>query len=364
MRDYYKDRKYFVYRHIAPNGKMYVGITSKSDPTRRWGNGGVCYKKNAHFWNAIQKFGWDNFQHIIVAHGLSVDTACRLEEYLIKKYDSMCNGYNQTSGGVYPTEVTDEIRNTIRQKVKEYHATLPAGMWSKKFVGHTLDEAARRKISAKAKGRKKSPEVIARQVATFKKNLTPEIRYKMGSSSRGKPMSDAVKQKLAIVNTGRVVSDETKAKLSKSLCQTYADSTRIWVHNGCDEHWIDATNLEKYLSSGYVIGRSNTKSIYVSKGDITIKITETELDSCLSDGWTRGFATERYRNLSKAQQKFIYTYKGNVFNTGKELANYLRGHGYPKIVQGTINNICQGKTVLAYPELSTEIKRSIRDENL
>ena len=71
MRDYYIDRKYFVYRHVAPNGKMYIGITSKSDPTHRWGSGGVCYKKNAHFWNAIQKFGWDNFQHIIVAHGLS-----------------------------------------------------------------------------------------------------------------------------------------------------------------------------------------------------------------------------------------------------------------------------------------------------
>ena len=84
MTDYFKHRKYFVYRHVAPNGKMYIGITGKSDPIYRWGAGGICYKKNVHFWSAIQKYGWDNFQHIIVAHGLSVDTACHLEEYLIK----------------------------------------------------------------------------------------------------------------------------------------------------------------------------------------------------------------------------------------------------------------------------------------
>lgn len=363
MTDYFKHRKYFVYRHVAPNGKMYIGITGKSDPIYRWGTGGICYKKNVHFWRAIQKYGWDNFQHIIVAHGLSVDTACHLEEYLIKKYDSMTNGYNQTSGGIYPTEVTDEIRDVIRQKVKQYHSNLPAGEWSKRFMGHTLNEAAKRKISAKAKGRKKSPEVIARQVATFKKNLTPESRYKMGSAFRGKHLSETAKRKISIANTGRIISEDAKARLSKSLCETYANSDRLWVHNECNERWIDTNDLENYLSSGYAVGRRNIKNIYVSKDDITIKITETDFDFYLSQGWVRGFDTMRYKNLSKAKQKFIYTYKGEVFNTGKELANYLRGHGYPKIVQGTINNICQGKTVLAYPELSTEIKRSIRDEN-
>ena len=364
MTDYFKDRKYFVYRHIAPNGKMYIGITSKSDPVYRWGAGGICYKKNVHFWNAIQKFGWENFQHIIVAHGLSVDTACHLEEYLIKKYDSMNNGYNQTSGGVYPTEVTDAIRTTISRKLKQYHSTLPEGSWSKKFIGHTLDESAKKKISAKAKGRKKSPEVIARQVATFKKNLTPEIRYKMGNSCRGKHLSDATKQKLSIAHKGRVFSAEAKAKLSKSLCETYANSTRIWVHNECDERWIDDIVLDQYLSMGYMVGRRNIKNIYVSKDNITIKIAEDELNNYLSDGWTRGFALERYQNLAKSKQKFIYLYKGKTFNSGKELANYLRDHGYPKIVQGTINNICQGKSVAAYPELSLEITRSIRYENI
>lgn len=364
MTDYFTNRRYFVYRHIAPNGKMYVGITSKSDPNCRWGSGGIHYKKNAHFWYAIQKFGWDNFQHVIVAHGLSVETACHLEEYLIKKYNTLENGYNQTSGGVRPTEITDEIRLTISQRIKQYHATLPDGAWAKKFVGHQLDESTRKKISAKALGRKKSQAVIDRQVATFKKNLTPEIRYKMGSSARGKHLSDSTKQKLSIANTGRVVSADTKARLSKSLCETYANSNRVWIHRGHDERWVDTTVLDTYLSLGYEVGRSNIKNIYVSKDSITVKITASELDAYLSDGWTRGFTTERYKKVAKSRRKFIYTYNGETFNTGKELSVYLRTHGYPKIVQGTVNLICQGKIVSAYPELSSKIKRSVRDENI
>lgn len=364
MTDYYKNRKYFVYRHVAPNGKMYIGITSKPEPSMRWGTGGKCYQKNSHFWNAIQKFGWDNFDHIIVAHGLSVDTACHLEEYLIHKYNSFESGYNQTSGGVYPTEVTDEIRSTISRKVKSYHSTLPDGAWSNKFVGHTLDLSTRKKISAKALGRKKSQESIDRQVATFKQNLTPEIRYKMGSNNRGKHLSETTRSKISAANTGRVLSDETKLKLSRSLCETYANSNRIWVHNDIEECWIDTAKLSDFLSSGYVVGRSNTKNVYVSNGKETIKITKSDLPKYISMGWYRGFDTSRYENISKSKHKFIYTYRGLTFNTGKELATYLREHGYPKIVQGTVNLICQGKSVLAYPELSLEIKRSVYNESI
>lgn len=364
MMNYYSDREYFVYRHVAPNGKMYVGITSQPKPSIRWGVGGKFYQKNPHFWNAIQKFGWDNFEHIIVAHGLSVATACHLEEYLIKKYDSMTNGYNQTSGGIYPTEVTDEIRTMIGCKIRAYHASLPEGAWSDKFKGHTITEATRRKQSAKARGRKYSEDVIAKRVATFKKNLTPESRYMMGSSSRGKHLSAETKAKLSAAHTGMKFTESARAKLSQSLRECYANSPRVWVHNDFEELWVDAGRLPEMLSNGYIVGRRNIKDVYVTMGDKTIKIPESELPAYIAMGWHQGFAPERYNNISKSKQKFIYTYKGVVFNTGKALAKYLREHGYPKIVQGTVNLICQGKSVLAYPELSLEIKRSIRDENI
>lgn len=364
MTDYYQNRKYFVYRHVAPNGKMYVGITSKSNPIQRWGTNGIHYKNNKHFWNAIQKFGWDNFSHIIVAHGLSVDTACHLEEYLIKKYDSMTTGYNQTSGGVCPTEVTDEIRGTISEKVRKYHNSLPEGAWSNKFKGHYVSDVTKKKISNKSVGRRKSQETIDKQVSTFKANLTPDIRYRMGSSLRGKHLSEATKEKIRIANTGRKVSQSTKELIGKLSRERYFYTTYVWVNNGNIETEIDSTKLSDYLSNGYQKGRLNNKCIYVHKDGVTIKIMKSELDTYLSDGWFRGFGDDRYANIKKSKQIFVYFYGDVKFYSGKELAGYLRNHGYPKIVQGTINNICNGVVCKAYPELSDKIYRRRINEDI
>ena len=65
MIDYREDNKWTVYIHISPSNKYYVGITSQK-PKDRW-HGGSGYKKNDHFYRVIKKYGWDNFQHVIIA---------------------------------------------------------------------------------------------------------------------------------------------------------------------------------------------------------------------------------------------------------------------------------------------------------
>ena len=59
---------YTVYMHISPSNKRYIGITS-TKIEERWRNG-KGYKHNKHFTNAINKYGWDNFEHIIIAKDL------------------------------------------------------------------------------------------------------------------------------------------------------------------------------------------------------------------------------------------------------------------------------------------------------
>ena len=85
--------------HITPNNKRYVGITSQK-PNRRWRNGNG-YKENQYFTNAINKYGWNNIQHIIVRCGLSLEEALVAEKSLIKHYKSADRkyGYNITTGG-------------------------------------------------------------------------------------------------------------------------------------------------------------------------------------------------------------------------------------------------------------------------
>lgn len=364
MIDYYKNRKYFVYRHVAPNGKMYIGITSKANPQDRWMHDGSGYLSNLHFWNAIQKYGWSNFKHIIVAHGLSVNSACHLEQYLIKKYDSMNNGYNQTSGGVRPTEFTNNIRAKISEAVKNSRASLPEGEWASKFLGHEVSDITRKKISAKNKGRKFSRECIDKRAATFKANMTDERRKVWSDSSRGRRVSAATRLKLSEINKGKIVSIETRSKLSRKAIERNNAVNYIWVHHNSIEHLIDSLDLYDYLDQGYELGRSSAELIYITKDNVNKKILSSELEQYIAEGWKQGFSASRTSNIRKSKCKFIYTYNNIEFRTGDEVAAYLRDNGYPKISQGTVNAVCQGKSVLTYPELSGKLFRRNTDEDI
>lgn len=90
-----------VYEHISPSGKVYIGITCQS-PNRRWKGGSGYNRRDGHqhkFGNAVQKYGWDNIKHEIVAEGLTKEMACFLEQCLIKLYKTMECSYNITDGG-------------------------------------------------------------------------------------------------------------------------------------------------------------------------------------------------------------------------------------------------------------------------
>lgn len=110
-----QNRNFKVYMHTSPNGKKYIGITRQEKPERRWGSNGCGYIDNQHFWRAIQKYGWDNFQHEILFEDLTEEEAQQKEIELIAYYDStdQTKGYNITAGGGYNI-------NAILRPVKQY----------------------------------------------------------------------------------------------------------------------------------------------------------------------------------------------------------------------------------------------------
>lgn len=90
---------YCVYKHTSPSNKVYIGISI--NPKRRWGANGTGYKGQDYFWNAICKYGWDNFRHEILYDNLSKTEAEIKERALIKEYNSTNHsyGYNILPGG-------------------------------------------------------------------------------------------------------------------------------------------------------------------------------------------------------------------------------------------------------------------------
>lgn len=169
---------YTVYAHInKENGKVYVGMTGIK-PEDRWKNG-RGYTKNTHFKNAIEKYGWNSFEHIILEEGLTREEACRREQYYIEYYNSMDTnyGYNMTSGGDYFTFGEDAIKKMKESRIgKGNH-----------FYGKHHTEETKAYLSRIRTGTKRSPESVR----------------KTAEGNRGHKHTEEFKQHLREVKTGK-----------------------------------------------------------------------------------------------------------------------------------------------------------------
>lgn len=90
--------KVYVHTNLL-NGKKYVGITSQK-PEYRWCNG-KGYGHSKHFQSAINKYGWDAFEHEVLYDYLSEAEAKAKEQELISLWKTQDReyGYNTTAGG-------------------------------------------------------------------------------------------------------------------------------------------------------------------------------------------------------------------------------------------------------------------------
>ena len=177
MEEKSEDRRWYVYIHTNKiNNKVYIGITSQK-PEKRWGKNGNRYKKNQPvFYNAIQKYGWDNFEHIIFAKNLTKEKAINMEIKLIALYKSNCHryknpeyGYNMTDGGEGP-------------------------------VGVIRSEETRKKLSKAAKKQMKDPRMIEllsqKKLGLYNGDKNPNYGNKYSDDVRIK-ISEATKKRLA-----------------------------------------------------------------------------------------------------------------------------------------------------------------------
>ena len=109
-------RSWCVYKHILKEtGQIYIGQTNNIK--NRWKPS--AYKNCIKFYNAIQKYGWDNFEHEILANELTLEEANELETKFIIEYDSINNGFNLNTGGdnKLASQETKEKMSKIRKGI-------------------------------------------------------------------------------------------------------------------------------------------------------------------------------------------------------------------------------------------------------
>lgn len=182
------NKKYCLYCHTNKiNGKKYFGITSQY-PDKRWANGNGYRTK--YFYNAIQKYGWDNFEHEVLISDLSCDEAKRLEVEYIKKYhtciyDDECWGYNATFGG------DGALGYKHSEETKE------------KFRNRVVSKETREKISQSVSNANKG------------RIVSEETKIKISKAETGKIVSDETRQKISKAQIGRKLTEEWKLNISK-----------------------------------------------------------------------------------------------------------------------------------------------------
>ncbi len=176
-------RSYTLYRHITPNNKNYIGITSQNVNTR-W-KSGHGYKDNVLFWRAIKKYGWTNITHEILFENLTIDEAEAKEiEYIAHfKSNDRIFGYNISPGG--------KLSFMSEQgKVK----------WREKNVGRIKSLAERENIKNALTGKKFSHSHI--------KNLSlSHIGYVMPQIQKDKIRES---NKIAMAHTRKIVNQYSK----------------------------------------------------------------------------------------------------------------------------------------------------------
>ena len=120
------NRTYSVYTHKVvtdDKGPMwYVGVTK--NVKKRWRPS--LYKHcNISLGQYIDKYGWDNIEHRVIAEGLDKEMAYKLEDFLIRMYRSADCCINKQRSGLFETNDKDgymkEYRKVHSEEIQQYY---------------------------------------------------------------------------------------------------------------------------------------------------------------------------------------------------------------------------------------------------
>ena len=145
------------------NGKIYIGQTVRTLEQRKWQHlDAAKHGCKTHFYNAIRKYGEDNFVFEVIDEASSMQELNALERYYIAKFNCIKEGYNMVDGGNNNVMFLDKVkqkhlesmrspetRAKISKSMKEYRKEHPwteeqkrkfakSKYGNKNFAGHKL----------------------------------------------------------------------------------------------------------------------------------------------------------------------------------------------------------------------------------
>ncbi len=205
------DRIASVYAVCFPNGKLYVGITTKTAEQRFQAH----IKSDKPVGCAIRHFGPESVRVVVLRRGLPWAEACRVERYYVRLLQSRIeqNGYNLTDGGEGVLRLTESSQKKKSEAIKRRYSNDPVFREAMRIAQQKATQAA----SESRRGRPMSTETKTRiSTANRGKVRSPEHKDKLRRANLGKKISEATRKKLSRVHRDKYNSDpvyrETRLK--------------------------------------------------------------------------------------------------------------------------------------------------------
>lgn len=294
------ENTYTVYVHISPSRKRYVGITS-CDVKIRWGKNGYGYRDSVVIKNAIQKYGWNNFEHYILFENVSEKFAKNKEIELIllwKTYDRNF-GYNVSKGGDLsqskPVDAYDLYGNFIDTFSSASAAASQLGLSISKITS----------ISDCCKGK----QFVVSKKYIFRYKGEPFNKYKtFWEGKKTVPISQYDLSGSFIKKYKSALQASKENNLGQ--CQIYACCTGIHLTCGGYIWRYDDEPFDKYRTKRISKWKQVVKYDFYGN-----KLEEFENCSLASQATQRGTNIDSVcRGLCPSSGGFVWRYKKDSFN--------------------------------------------------
>lgn len=197
--------------HCIPTGKKYIGKTKNEYHRKKRHEYNVRKGQISKFYNAVRKYGWENFIYGIIEE---IDNKLLNEQeiYYINFYDTFDNGYNMTIGGEGNTIPGELCRIRSREAL----------------LGKPKTEETKKKLREAHLGKPKHTEESKRKLreANLGKKHSLEVRKKMSEMKKGSNHPWY----------GRTHKEESKKKMSKQASKR--NQGRKWWNNGHENKFV------------------------------------------------------------------------------------------------------------------------------
>lgn len=245
-------KQYFgcIYTLISPIDKYYIGQTTDiRDRFYRYKRLDKKVKEQRKLYNALLKYGPENFIYKIIWVCKSIDEMNKIETNFIKIYNSVDDGYNLQFGGGNRT-CSEETKKLLSEQRK----------------GIPRSEEVKKKISASLTGRKVSDEIKRKQSIRMSGSMNPMFGKKFSQESKDKMRQAQLGERSHM--WGKTLKEEVKSQIRDKINLRLKNKKWEWLYilKSPDNQVIYVKNLKYFCeNSNYNLHYGHLFSVATGK---------------------------------------------------------------------------------------------------